>query len=77
MQSPVVGAGRTAQDLNTLAIQTWGLSAPEPVSRLFLLETDSLNPIFSTEGAPVAKIRVGELGGQSYSPFYVHLVLQS
>ena len=39
--------------------------------------THSLNPIFSTEGALVAKIRVGELGGQSYSPFHVHLVLQS
>ena len=31
MQSPVVGAWRTVQDLNTLAIQTWGLSAPEQV----------------------------------------------
>ena len=35
MQSPVVGAWRTAQDLNTLAIQTWGLSAPEQVPLVF------------------------------------------
>jgi hypothetical protein len=39
--------------------------------------THSLNPIFSTEGALVAKIRVGELGGQSYSPFHVHFDMQS
>ena len=35
MQSPVVGAWRTAQDLNTLAIQTWGVSAPEQVPDTF------------------------------------------
>jgi hypothetical protein len=31
------------------------------------LTSSPLNPIFSTEGVLVAKIRVGELGGQSYS----------
>ena len=35
MQSPVVGAWRTAQDLNTLATQTWGVSAPEQVPDTF------------------------------------------
>ena len=29
MQSPVAGAWRAEQDLNTLAVLTWGISAQE------------------------------------------------
>ena len=54
-----------------------GRFSPGTGPRHFPSGTHSLNPIFSTEGALVAKIRVGELGGQSYSPFHVHFDMQS
>ena len=46
MQSPVVGAWRTAQDLNTLAIQTWGLPAPEQVPDFSRLGDSFTKPYF-------------------------------
>ena len=46
MQSPVAGAWRAEQDLNTLAVLTWGISAPELAYQLPLVSKQSTKPYF-------------------------------
>ena len=45
-QCSVAGAWRAEQDLNTLAVLTWGISAPELAYQLPLVSKQSTKPYF-------------------------------
>ena len=46
MQSPVAGAWRAEQDLNTLAVLTWDITVPEHAYQLTLVGKQSTKPYF-------------------------------